>query len=89
MYLFDINWGIFTRTYNPKKLLKTNWFQVWLEEFIIFNISHLMTRTRAQRAAEEAATKPNGADHQEGHVVALSKNMPTSTHKIQKSKNVI
>jgi len=47
-----------------------------------------MTRTRAQRAAEEAASKTNGADRQKSHVV-LSKNLAASSHKIQKSKNVI
>jgi|TARA_B110000305_G_C19135770_1_gene491084 hypothetical protein len=50
-----------------------------------------MTRTRAQRAAEEAASKTNGngADNHESHAVVLPKNLATSTHKIQKSKNVI
>ena len=48
-----------------------------------------MTRTRAQRAAEEAASKTNGADQQETRAAALPKNLATSTHKIQKSKNVI
>ena len=89
MYLFDINWGIYTRISPPKNFLKNiDWFQVWLERFIFVISNHLMTRTRAQRAAEEAASKTNGADRQENAVV-LPKNLATSTHKIQKSKNVI